>query len=397
MLKTVRAACPQCKTALNIPADWVGRTMKCKSCGALVRTRTKSEPAGPPPGPDILPVPALPAVPQSLPVDHEFPDADDDAPPVIARRRGRYSPGSPNGNFLLVIVCLLLVAGMVVGGISLVKHLADTNSRQEQTANNGKDNGKSEPKNGTEGGKGEVEQKAGPFPRRLLFISITKYMYLNPLTATKDGIDQSKLAAQRIAYDWRIPSDKDNNQVFLLSDTSVDASILMKNVVLGAYERFFETSRDQDRIVIYFGGHAIEKDGKAYLATVEGEIEGEGEGWRQSLIALDDFYAKLQRLQGNPESDDLGRVPLQPPARQAAAGQRPDVPRAPQGARGRPGRRRGRDLLLARRERARVQQVPARPRNPHHLWRQRLPGVRSPRRREGQGREGALPGRCSPR
>ena len=43
---------------------------------------------------------------------------------------------------------------------------------------------------------------------------------------------------------------------------------------------------------MYFGGHALEKDGKAYLASVEGEIEGEG--WQQTLIPLDEFYAKLK-------------------------------------------------------------------------------------------------------
>jgi hypothetical protein len=282
MQKTVRAACPQCKTVLNIPADWLGRTMKCKSCGAQVRTRAK-------PG-DPLPVPAV--VPQPSSAEHEFVDAEDDVPPVIAPRRGRYSPGRPKRNFLLVILCLLVAAGMVLGGIALVKHLADTNSRQEQAAGADKEKGKPDPKNGSAGSTNAAEPLSGPFPRRLLFISITKYMYLNPLTATKDGIDQSKPAAQRIAYDWRIPSDRDNNQVFLLSDTSADATIPVKNVVQGIYERFFETSRGQDRIVVYFGGHAVEKDGKAYLATVEGEVEGDG--WQQSLIALDDFYAKLQ-------------------------------------------------------------------------------------------------------
>ena len=91
-------------------------------------------------------------------------------------------------------------------------------------------------------------------------------MYLNPPTASKDGGDQSKPSALRLAYDWRIPTEKENNQLFILSDTTGNGTIPLKNVVMGTYEKFFDTSREQDRIVVYFGGHALEKDGKAYLA-----------------------------------------------------------------------------------------------------------------------------------
>jgi hypothetical protein len=67
----------------------------------------------------------------------------------------------------------------------------------------------------------------------------------------------------------------------------------MKGVVQGTYQEFFKTSRGQDRIVVYFGGHALEKGGKAYLAPMEAELDGEG--WEQSLIPLEHFYAELQK------------------------------------------------------------------------------------------------------
>jgi hypothetical protein len=282
MERTVRASCPHCQTELRIPADWVGRTMRCKSCGAAVRTRTG------PTAPQLNGVP----VPVDSPGAQQTPlDLDDDPTadaPVIARRR-QYSRGQGKGTLLAVGACLLLAAGMVFGGITLVKHLAEKN--QQQAQGDGKSPDKSDGK-GAGGGGITPAPKTGPFPRRLLFISITKYMYLNPLTATKDGVDQSKPAAQRMAFDWRVPTDKDNNQVFILSDTAADSAILMKNVVAGACERYFQTSREQDHIAIYFGGHVVEKDGKAYLSTVEGEIEGDG--WQQSLIPLDEFYGKLK-------------------------------------------------------------------------------------------------------
>jgi hypothetical protein len=432
----VRAACPKCRTVLRIPVQWVGQTVKCKKCGALVRSKPKnnvetlssangtaesapldqtipnpdsfdfSQPApangddpfpipeplippapeahplggfdagpqpqpapvypypvppgypyapppgypypvspaygppgayAPPPGypyplppgyapPAGYPYPAPPAaaaIPHAVPpgavhapqlprpiepppaaprpepvaAAPEFESATSAAPPPVGRR---YRRGNGKGKLIGVAVCLLLTGGLIAGGVFAMKHLADKNAQHDPGSgdgkNDGKNDGKADGKN--EGTGGPIAQKAGPYPRRLLFISISKYMYLNPLTATKDGaeqikgVDQSRPAAQRIAFDWRIPSDKDNNQVFILSDTGANAAIPVKNVLAGAYERFFETSREQDRIVLYFGGHAIEKDGKAYLAPVEGEMEGDG--WQQSLIPLGEFYAKLQ-------------------------------------------------------------------------------------------------------
>src|SRR5262249_16391606 len=141
--------------------------------------------------------------------------------------------------------------------------------------------------------------KTGPFPRRLLFIHISKYMYLNPLTGSSpSGDDRTKMAASRLAFELQVPNDTKNadaNQLFLLSDKARpgkqkgEIQIAMKNVVTGAYEQFFNTSRPQDRIAVYFGGHALERDGKVYLAPVEGDPDDV----EATLIPLADFYAKL--------------------------------------------------------------------------------------------------------
>ena len=45
----------------------------------------------------------------------------------------------------------------------------------------------------------------------------------------------------------------------------------MKSVLTGTYEKFFDTSRAQDRIVVYFGGHVRPMDGKVYLVPIEGD------------------------------------------------------------------------------------------------------------------------------
>ena len=138
--------------------------------------------------------------------------------------------------------------------------------------------------------------RAAGSARRLLFISITKYMYLNPLTQDQPGApDKTKPAALRLAFDWRVPTEPSNNQVFVLSDTLTgpDERLPMKGVVQGTYEGFFRSSRKQDRILFYFGGHALEKDGKAYIAPMEAEPDGED--WEKSVIPLDQFYSEMKK------------------------------------------------------------------------------------------------------
>ncbi len=138
-------------------------------------------------------------------------------------------------------------------------------------------------------------EKKGPFPRRLLFIHISKYMFLNPLTSSAPGAsDKTKAAAFRMTFDMRVPNDKDNSQLYVISDTAPpernqEVQVPLKNVVMGAYERFFESSRAQDRIVVYFGGHAVELEGKAYIAPVEGDLDDP-----TSLIPLEEFYSKMK-------------------------------------------------------------------------------------------------------
>jgi hypothetical protein len=158
-----------------------------------------------------------------------------------------------------------------------------------ETGTGGKDPGGKLPKTGGDPTppKPVVEQ----FPRRLLFINISKYFYLNPLnTSAVVTADRTKAISQALATQLKVPADKDNSQVFLLSDTAPppDGRVPTKDVLRGTYEKFFETSRGQDRIVVYFGGHAVEVGGKVYLAPIEGDLEDVS-----SLIPLDEFYAKL--------------------------------------------------------------------------------------------------------
>jgi hypothetical protein len=127
----------------------------------------------------------------------------------------------------------------------------------------------------------------GGMPRRMLFVHASKYVYLNPLTAAPD---RTRAAALALAERWDVPAAGENNQLFVLSDTlpPPDARPLVKDVMETTFRRFFETSREQDRVVIYFGGHVLERGGKVYLAPFDGDPDEVG-----TLILLDDFFAGL--------------------------------------------------------------------------------------------------------
>ncbi|MCS6864732.1 MAG: hypothetical protein RMJ56_18050 [Gemmataceae bacterium] len=399
---TVRATCPQCQTVLRIPAQWLGQALKCKKCGAVVRSKAKTDntaPAAPLPSPphqahgggyqqaqavpapvpaaESPPPPLLTAPPPSAPQPgYPYPQLalDDDGPPLPAgypyvvppghsyvpppgypptsppaveplgtvpvvgypnppppgyapqppsqlpylphglAAGGGYpaavqwdSPAAKDGHgmpapvswsrpraasrsrgFFWIGFCLLLTAGLVAAGVYGSKHLPrymGTSEKKDTQADKGSPAPPPVPKTAQ-----------ATFPRRLLFISITKYMYLNPLTAAQPGApDRTRPAAQRWAYDWRIPTEKNNDQVFLLSDTMAGAAdrLPLKEVVQKTYQEFCRTSRAQDRIIIYFGGHAIAKNGQAYIIPMEGEIDGEG--WEETLIPLSDFYGHLHK------------------------------------------------------------------------------------------------------
>lgn len=140
---------------------------------------------------------------------------------------------------------------------------------------------------------GAQDPKGAAFPRRLLFIHISDYLYLNPLThAAPGGADRTREAATRLAFGLRVPNAKDNDQLFLVSDTAAtDAQLPTKDVLAKAIDGFCATTREQDRAVIYFGAHAVEKDGKAFIVPLDGDPVVPG-----TLLPIADVYAKLKDL-----------------------------------------------------------------------------------------------------
>ena len=270
----------------------------------------------PPPGypyPAPQPAPQAPVYPQQVaapvpppvaaPRPAPAPVADSavfkpDEPVIGSPARRRYQKAGSGGTVVWVGLCVVLTAGLVAGGI----YLKNANGKKTDTADNKHDKDKDHKDGGkdTKGTKGgtaaPAASSASNMPRRMLFIHLSNYLFLNPLTSAAEsgsgsrGVDLVKPAAARFAFEWRIP-DRDGSQLFVLSDTlsNTESRLPLKPVLTGTYERFFDTSRPQDRVVVYFGGHAIEKEGKAYLVPAEGELDE-----MAALIPLDDFYAKLK-------------------------------------------------------------------------------------------------------
>lgn len=277
MTEIVSRICPGCRTTLNIPADWAGRTIKCNACG----TTHKGSARTPFPATQIatpgsaLPV-AVPA-PESLPSAVLF--ATD-----IPRAGSVYRPRQRSNKAAWIVAALVALA-VVTGGVLYGMGIFGTGKPPRPT----EPTGGAQP---TDGGKGSTLAKAStPYPRRLLFVSISRYAFFNPLTTGEGARGNAVLdAARKMAYEWRVPTDTKNNQLFLLSDTAgKEARPAVKAVLQPTFEQFFATSRGQDRIIVYFGGHAVEKEGKAYLVPSDGDIDDV-----TSLIPVEEFYTKLK-------------------------------------------------------------------------------------------------------
>lgn len=271
--------------------------------GPVVRL-PRSETAGPRPGT----LSAAPSTAKPAPAARRDPRPSPDANPLAAALAGseavsparrRYGGRKPAHRIVVGVLLILLMGGVVTGGIFLARHL----KQQEEAANSPAEPTNRNTPTPAPGDAAKTPVAKGGFPRRMLFIHISRYMYLNPLTYAQQsagiiGEDRTKGMAYRLAYEWQIPNepkDPERNQVFILSDTarpdnprSVELITPVRNVVMGAYEQFFATSRAQDRIVVYFGGHALEVNGQPYLAPIDGDPDDP-----DSLIPLADFYAKL--------------------------------------------------------------------------------------------------------
>ncbi|VTT96843.1 Trypsin-like serine protease with C-terminal PDZ domain OS=Singulisphaera acidiphila (strain ATCC BAA-1392 / DSM 18658 / VKM B-2454 / MOB10) GN=Sinac_4277 PE=4 SV=1 [Gemmataceae bacterium] len=275
------ARCPGCNAKLASKNGLrPGKSVRCPKCGtrfAIPEPALAHAAAAAPPA-----APATPAPVALL-------SLDDDTPPPPVRRKGRVR---------LAIACVVLVAVGAGGFLVYERKQRDAGAAHasiEQPAEQAPP--KEEPPPPPEDLDRPIDAPDAPpfpgvFPRRLLFVSVTKYTFLNPLTAGPlPGPDRTRAAALALATHWKVPADKPHDQVYVLSDTAPppDARPGTREVVRGSVERFLATSRAQDHVAIYFGGHAVEIGGKAYFAPADGEHDDPA-----TLVAVDEIYAHLR-------------------------------------------------------------------------------------------------------
>jgi Caspase domain len=334
MKEVVRAACPGCQRVLNMPAEWTGRTVRCKHCGHAMQVEAMAEAA--PAMPATVPVAAAtpmweplpaqateytaPAVPAAMAVP--IPEAPRSkyvsAFDTRDKYRGRGSYRGPKKNpwvkYAVLGGVLVLVAGLGVFGANKAGLFRKGGSPPTEPATT-----PSASTNGGTGGGEPAQPVSGTFPRRMLAISIHSYLYCNPLhngdnsgyALEASGRTGTESAVYVLAERWKVPKD----QLYHLTDAPLleerkaakqatpkkgepsapaapakkaAKAYPLRSVIEGTVTQFADSSREQDRIVILFCGHAIEKKGKTYLVPLEGDLDEV-----ETLIPLDWFYEKI--------------------------------------------------------------------------------------------------------
>ena len=331
MSEIVKATCPECKRAIRVPAEWAGKKVRCRHCGAAIRPVVDSVATAPTVGssqappvssPSKSPAPKTPptVVPpvtsspivtppanssskspsQKVPLPVE---ADDSPEPII-----RLTPRPPKSRALKWIRAGV-TAGLAILGVVLVVlnwdhfQLLGQNVRDaiEERADLNKSPKDSSPP------KADPVKVAGPvFPRRLLAIFPSQYLYANRVSpGTFDRSFASLL--QKLSYGFHI----DTSQMLVLSDEATETSSIgsktdknkpkpalavasftkilpTRALVEKACAEFLTTSRPQDRVLILFIGHIVTLDDKNFLAGLDGDLSD-----KSTLISLDWLYEKL--------------------------------------------------------------------------------------------------------
>jgi hypothetical protein len=282
MSQVVQATCPRCKSVLRIPADWIGQPIRCKSCNTVLQAKAPP----PPPAPQRRVAPPLPAPARPAPVaDTSSPFAfdemgDDLVDTSSAPRRRRRRSGS-----WLAVVTGVLILGMTAGtGYYVYTQVIQP---RQNAVPGGEEDG--EAFAGVKKTKQKASDAPATFPRRAMLISVHNYLYANPIA--EGGNDAPNMDRLRSSLNraLRVPLD----QIIHLSDAAKkDPRPPLKSVIEQGLTNFLQTSRKQDRVVVFFIGHTKEIDNEPYLVPLEGELDNAA-----TLIPLKWVYQQLDKCQ----------------------------------------------------------------------------------------------------
>ncbi len=281
--KIIQSRCPSCTHPLRFPAEWVGRSVRCKHCRQAMQLKEKT---------------GAIATPLFEPLSDDLPDFMPGTATLPSSGISTYKPRKQKNIGVWVLSFILLLATSAIGVLTLKPELLSPNLK----SGDGDSPDREVPvavKNTpvvTSTGNSEMLVGAGLFPRRLLVINVSNYIYANPTHngegATRREVDRRDITAftSRISDKWKIPKA----QVYELTDSpgpGVKASSLpLKDVIVKTIDLFIGSCRSQDRMMIVFCGHAVEKDGAVFLAPMEADFDEPA-----TMISLADIYAKLQK------------------------------------------------------------------------------------------------------
>ena len=322
MSSAVLLTCPNCGKSLRVPPEWADRAVRCKFCGTSFQARKKGKAAPPAasvplaeevPTADAVvatgrtaPMPARPnlnawqaaaSAPPQLPEYSPPRPAAPAAPAVEPLAPGGYTPAfgasakkhagrkykpasGGTGKWVALALVVLLLGGGFAGVYFAKPEWLGIKKKDGTPPPDGP--GPDGPPGGDPtkpAGKGDA---TGEYPRRLLAVSIHNYLNANPLGSGDNGAEKESdrrdvhAAMKKLAERWHVRPD----QFYHLSDVPTTdmrkadtKHAPFKNVVKETVEKFLDTSRDQDRVVLVLVGHAVEKDGEAFFATLESELE----------------------------------------------------------------------------------------------------------------------------
>jgi hypothetical protein len=237
------------------------------------------------------------AVPMAVPVqetsgnDQPFSDfhTNEGEAPGRARRRSRKNSGWWKGPVLAVAVF-----GLILGGFTLFLNreriAALLPSDDDPAAQESQGKGIPAKANKGQHRPGRALPRGSQFfPRRALIISIHDYLYANPLQNGMPGPNANNFnnLINSLTAGLHIAS----TQIAHLSDEAgqkwgrrAPTSTVIKKTLTS----FLDSSREQDRILVFFIGHAVELKKEVYLAPIEGDLD-----LPDTLIPLTWFYEQL--------------------------------------------------------------------------------------------------------
>ena len=319
MTLVVQAVCPGCRHTLRIPAQWINQAMRCKHCGLILQAKAAVRPAASTSVSSLTPLPpTIPSVPVAVPVS---------VPRAAAASRSGWRKG------LFLAACILLVAGITSAVCwPQLSRLVAPPAQPEQAPNDERPVEKEKPPAVAQAPQPAPQpdppKRSDPpkmqeppvkppskppdkppdsarppakppvpvdppaagtsLPRRALAVSVNNYYYANPVnfgTLGRNGRSVLTLL-DRLHAGLHVPKD----QLGLLSDAAPlgTARQPLKPVIEKTVSDFLDTSREQDRILVLFIGHAVEVEDEPYLVPLEGDLED-----KETLIPLKWFYERL--------------------------------------------------------------------------------------------------------